>query len=260
MSEVAEPHPDDSEPQRERVLVLGGGSEIAGAIVAELQARRPVQALLAGRREDALEAAARPLRERGARVEVMGGVDALDRAGHRAAIQRAFDQLGEVDVVLLALGVLGERGGLPDDISNAVEVLDVNLVGAGSLLLESAAALRREGRGTIVVLSSIAAERARRANVVYGASKAGLDALAQGLADALHGVVRVVVVRPGFVETTMTRGLARPPLACSPQEVARVTVRALEGERQTVWAPPTLRAAAIAMRLMPRALFRRMSF
>lgn len=248
----------ESEARRRRVLVLGGTSEIARAILLELHGRGPVEAVLAGRSETSLEDAAAALRDRGLRVEVLGGVDALERATHREAVEKGVELLGGIDVVLLALGVLGERGGMPADVPAAVEVLEVNVVGAGSLLMESAAALARQGSGTIVVLSSIAAERPRRANAVYGASKAGLDALAQGLADALHGVVRVMVVRPGFVETAMTDGLPRPPLACSPEVVARATVRGLERGAQTVWAPPPLRLVAAAMRLVPRPLFRRM--
>ena len=154
--------------------------------------------------------------------------------------------------------MLGERGGLPDDIAAAASVLQVNLVAAGSLLMRAAGRLREHAGGTIVVLSSVAAERPRRANVVYGASKAGLDSLAQGLADDLHGDgVRVLVVRPGFVRTKMTRGLEAAPLATTPQAVAAVTVAGLERGAHTVWAPPALRWAMLIMKLVPRPLFRR---
>jgi decaprenylphospho-beta-D-erythro-pentofuranosid-2-ulose 2-reductase len=191
---------------------------------------------------------------------VLGGLDASAVGSHRAILAQAFGMLGEVDLVILAVGVLGERGGLPDDIAAALEVLQVNALGSSSLVMESARALSGRGGGTLVVLSSLAAERPRRANVVYSASKAALDGLSQGLADALRlAGVRIVVVRPGFVYTRMTSGLPPPPLACSPETVAKATVRGLNGGAQTVWAPPALRWAGIAMRLMPRALFRRLS-
>ena len=186
-------------------------------------------------------------------------LDALDLDRHEQVIGEAFDELGGADIVILAVGVLGERGGLPDDIAAALEVLQVNMVGAGSLLIHSARRLREQGAGTLVVLSSVAAERPRRANVVYGASKAGLDALAQGLGDALHDQgVRVLVVRPGFVHTRMTRGLAPAPLSTTPQAVARVVVDGLDDGAHTVWAPPALRWLMLVVSMLPRPLFRRL--
>jgi decaprenylphospho-beta-D-erythro-pentofuranosid-2-ulose 2-reductase len=138
-------------------------------------------------------------------------------------------------------------------------VLDVNVVGAGSLLLHSTRALREQGHGSLVVLSSVAAERARASNAVYCASKAGLDVLAQGLADALAGTqVRVLVVRPGFVTTRMTRGLPVPPLSSDPQSVARATVEGLERGATVVWVPGVLRWVMAVLRLLPRPLFRRL--
>src|SRR5208337_1974406 len=159
------------------------------------------------------------------------------------------------DVVILAVGVLGERGGLPSNIESATDVLAVNLVGAGSLMMHAARHLRDGAGGTIVVLSSAAAERPRRANVVYGASKAGLDSLAQGLGDALYDEnVHVLVVRPGFVRTKMTRGLEAAPLASTPETVAGVAVDGLGRGARTVWAPTSLRWAMLVMRALPRPI------
>jgi decaprenylphospho-beta-D-erythro-pentofuranosid-2-ulose 2-reductase len=243
----------------QRVLVLGGTSEIAAALVRELAAAGPCAVALAGRDARGLSEAAVALRDAGCtRVETLP-LQAREPETHAAALARGAELLGGVDVVVLAVGVLGARGGLPEDVAGAVEVLEVNTVGAGSLLLESARALRAQGGGTIVVLSSVAAVRPRATNAVYCASKAGLDALAQGLGDALAGSgVRVVVVRPGFVRTRMTRGLPVPPLATDPGAVARATVRGLRRGAHTVWAPPALRWVMAALRLLPRPLFRRL--
>jgi decaprenylphospho-beta-D-erythro-pentofuranosid-2-ulose 2-reductase len=251
-----------SGPARSGVVVLGGTSEIAEAIVRELASRRACEVALVGRDEQALGAAARRLRVAGcARVEPVSGLEASAPDVHPAILARAFELVGDVDVVIVAVGVLGERGGLPSDTSAALRLLNVNVVGAGSLLIEAARMLRERGAGSLVVLSSVAAERPRRTNVVYGASKAALDALAQGLADALRpDGIRVTVVRPGFVRTRMTAGLRAAPLACSPETVAKATVRGLERGAQTVWAPPALRWVALAMRLTPRPIFRRLSF
>jgi decaprenylphospho-beta-D-erythro-pentofuranosid-2-ulose 2-reductase len=241
-----------------RVLVLGGSSEIALAIVRELQARAPRDVALVGRDAVALAVAAGELGAAGcARVSTFE-LDALELTRHAQVLDEAFRELGGADIVILAVGVLGERGGLPADIAAAAGVLHVNLAGAGSLMMHAARHLRDDGGGTIVVLSSVAAERPRRANAVYGASKAGLDSLARGLGDALHEqCVRVLVVRPGFVKTRMTRGLQAAPLATTPQAVAAVTVDGLDRGAHTVWAPPPLRWLMLAMKLIPRPLFRK---
>jgi decaprenylphospho-beta-D-erythro-pentofuranosid-2-ulose 2-reductase len=111
----------------------------------------------------------------------------------------------------------------------------------------------------MIVLSSVAAERPRAANAVYGAAKAGLDSLAQGLADAGHGTgPRVLVVRPGFVKTRMTAGLRPAPFATTPEAVAEATVRALRGRAHTVWVPAVLRLVFAVLRHLPRPLFRRL--
>ncbi len=242
-----------------RVVVLGGTSEIALAIVRELQSRAPREVALLGRDPDALERTARDLTGLGCERALSFKLDALELDSHERALDQAIQALGGADIVILAVGVLGERGGLPTDVLDALQVLDVNLVGAGSLLIRSAQRLRAQQAGTLVVLSSVAGERPRSANVVYGASKAGLDALAQGLGDALHGDgVRMLVVRPGFVQTRMTRGLAPAPLSTTPQAVARVVVDGLDRGAHTVWAPPALRWLMIVVCLLPRPLFRRL--
>ncbi len=258
----------------QRVLVLGGTSEIAAAIVRELAADSPCEVVLAGRDEERLRGAAQGLLREGCRRVETIPLEAIPVKAfplgasrpvsarpdsHREILARGIELLGGVDLVILAVGVLGERGGLPEDVSAAVEVLEVNVVGAGSLLLESVRALREQGQGAVVVLSSVAAERPRAANAVYCAAKAGLDALAQGLADALAGTgVHVLVVRPGFVRTRMTRGLPVPPLATDPQTVARLTVRGLRRGAQTVWAPAALRWVMLVLRVLPRPIFRRL--
>jgi decaprenylphospho-beta-D-erythro-pentofuranosid-2-ulose 2-reductase len=241
-----------------RVLVLGGSSEIALAIVCELQSRTPRDVVLVGRDAAALSTAARELTGAGCPNVSTFELDALDLAGHEEGLERALAPLGGADIVIVAVGVLGDRGGLPADIAAAAGVLQVNLVGAGSLLMHAARRLGDAGGGTIIVLSSVAAERPRRANVVYGASKAGLDSLAQGLGDALHEQhVHVLVVRAGFVKTKMTRGLDPAPLASTPQAVAGVVVDGLDRGAHTVWAPRSLRWLMFVMRLIPRPLFRR---
>jgi NAD(P)-dependent dehydrogenase (short-subunit alcohol dehydrogenase family) len=130
-------------------------------------------------------------------------------------------------------------------------------VGLGALA--SRAITRHAGRGVLVLLSSVAAERARRSNFVYGSSKAGVDAFYTGLGDSLVGTgVSVLIVRPGFVKTKMTEGMQPAPLSTTADEVAEVIVRALESGAEEVWAPRPLRAVMSVLRHVPRPVFRRL--
>jgi decaprenylphospho-beta-D-erythro-pentofuranosid-2-ulose 2-reductase len=240
------------------LLLVGGSSEIGGAIAEKLAAQGPLRAYLLGRDRSRLEEAGKRLGEHGVLTEI-DEVDAGDRANHGAALERAFSSLGRVDLVVVAVGVLAAQDGLDADTDEALEVMDVNFVGTGSLLLHALRKLREQGTGALIVLSSVAAERPRASNAIYGAAKAGLDALAQGLADSCAGSgVRVLVVRPGFVKTRMTAGLDPAPFATTPQAVAEATVSALNGNAHTIWVPGHLRFVFSALRHLPRPIFRRL--
>jgi decaprenylphospho-beta-D-erythro-pentofuranosid-2-ulose 2-reductase len=176
--------------------------------------------------------------------------DATDVAGQAAAIAGLFDRHGDLDVVLAVAGVLD---------GSPAEVIGTNFLGLAAALAPAAERLRAQGHGTLVVLSSVAGERARRSNYLYGSSKAGLDAFAQGLGDALAGSgVGVLVVRPGFVHTKMTAGLDPAPLATTPEKVADAIVAGLAHGSHTVWVPGVLRWVMSVLRHLPRPLFRRL--
>jgi decaprenylphospho-beta-D-erythro-pentofuranosid-2-ulose 2-reductase len=240
------------------VLVLGGGSEIALAITRRLVGRRARTVVLAGRSPSALQGAAAELAGLGATTSEVVAFDALETKGHDAFVDDVFERYGDFDLVILAFGVLGSQEVAEADTAAAVEVLQTNFVGAVSVALPVARHLRRQGHGTLMVISSVAAERARRANFVYGSSKAGLDAFAQGLGDSLVGSgARVMIVRPGFVHTKMTAGMAPAPMSTTPEKVADVVVKGLESGAETVWAPAPLRFVMSAMRHLPRPVFRK---
>ncbi|KUJ66946.1 short-chain dehydrogenase [Streptomyces albus subsp. albus] len=240
------------------LLVLGGTSEIALATAARLIERRTRTVWLAGRPSPALTAAAERLRGLGAADTRTVPFDALDPASHETVLGKVFAE-GDIDMVLLAFGVLGDQRRDEDEPMAAVRVAQTNYVGAVSSALVCAQAMRRQGHGSLVVLSSVAAERARRANFVYGSSKAGLDAFAQGLGDALHGSgAHVMVVRPGFVRTRMTAGLPAAPLATTPEAVAEAIEGGLRRRAETVWVPAALRPVMSVLRHVPRAVFRRL--
>ncbi|MEV5016737.1 decaprenylphospho-beta-D-erythro-pentofuranosid-2-ulose 2-reductase [Streptomyces sp. NPDC053780] len=239
------------------LLVLGGTSEIALATARRLVARRTRTVWLAGRPSPALDAAAEQLRGLGAEVRAVA-FDALDPGSHEEALGKVFAE-GDVDLVLLAFGILGDQAHDEREPLNAVRVAQTNYTGAVSAGLVAARALQAQGHGSLVVLSSVAGERARRANFIYGSSKAGLDAFAQGLGDALHGTgVHVMVVRPGFVRSRMTAGMEEAPLATTPEAVATAIELGLRRRSETVWVPGALRVVMSAVRHLPRALFRRL--
>ncbi|MEU3525355.1 SDR family NAD(P)-dependent oxidoreductase [Streptomyces sp. NPDC038707] len=239
------------------LLVLGGTSEIALATARRLIARRTRTVWLAGRPSLALENAAGSLRALGADVHTVA-FDALAPETHEGVLGKVFAD-GPVDLVLLAFGVLGDQAHDERDPVRAVQVAQTNYTGAVSAGLVAGRALQGQGHGWLVVLSSAAAERARRADFIYGSSKAGLDAFAQGLGDALYGTgARVMVVRPGFVRTRSTAGRPRTPLATTPEAVATAIELGLRRAAETVWVPGSLRLLTAALRHAPRALFRRL--
>jgi decaprenylphospho-beta-D-erythro-pentofuranosid-2-ulose 2-reductase len=245
------------------LLVLGGGSDLGAAIAERLVRDGCRVVVLAGRHPDAMAPVADRLRAAGAeRVEVVRW-DAADIGSHCEAVDAAFAALGpsvDLDGVLLAAGVLGNQADFDADPAAAAAAVTANYTGPVSTLLHVARRLRAQGHGTIVVLSSVAGERVRRANYVYGSSKAGLDAFAQGLGDALAGDgVRVLVVRPGWVRTKMTEGMEPAPFATTPEAVADAVADGLAKGRDMVWAPPVLRAVFSAFRHLPRPLWRKVA-
>ena len=241
------------------VLVLGGGSEIALATVRALVAGRTRRVVLAARRPGELEGVAAELRGAGAETVSLVAFDADEVERHAAFVDEVFDAHGDLDVVLVAAGVLGEPEPAESDPVAAAAILHTNFTGLAAAMIAASQRLRTQGHGTLVVLSSVAGERGRRSNFVYGASKAGLDAFAQGLGDALHGSgVRVLVVRPGFVTGRMTAGLKPAPLSTTPEAVGAAIVAGLAGRAHTVWVPGPLRFVFSALRHLPRPLFRRL--
>lgn len=240
------------------VAVLGATSEIAGAVLDELVDRGASRLVLAARDREAVERTAARYRELGvATVEVVPfEATALDT--HSEVVGRIFSG-GDVDVAIVAFGVLGNQATDETDPLAAARVVQTNYTAAVSVGVALSDGLRRQGHGAIVVLSSVAGERARRSNFVYGSSKAGLDAFYQGLAAALEPQgVQVLVVRPGFVRTRMSAGMDPAPLSTTAEEVARVVVNGLDRRARVVWVPPALQAVMAVVRHLPTPVFRRL--
>jgi decaprenylphospho-beta-D-erythro-pentofuranosid-2-ulose 2-reductase len=239
------------------LLLLGGTSEIGLAVAARYAANRPLRVVLAGRPGERLDAAADSLRAKGCTVSVLP-FDARAPETHEEVVGKAFAD-GDIDVTVVAFGVLGDQEKAWTDVSAAREMVEANYTGAVTVGVALADRLKRQGHGSLVAISSVAGERPRRSNFVYGSTKAGMDAFYTGLTEALrpHGV-KVSVVRPGFVKSRMTEGLSPAPLAQTPDEVAEVIVTVVRTGAEQAWAPAPMRWVMFVLRHLPRALFRRL--
>lgn len=238
----------------QRILLIGGTSEIGLAIVSALPLSEDTELVLAGRDPARMAAAVSKLPCRVATVDY----DASAAGTTAQMVSAAF--AGEApDLVISAVGVLTPQEQLDAQPDLASSLVTANFTSHVAALLDIAGRMRAAGRGTIVILSSIAAVRPRKANYVYGAAKAGLDAFGRGLTDALHGTgVRVLLVRPGFVIGRMTAGLDPAPLSSTPAQVGAAVAARIGGPSGVVWVPQALRPVAGLLRLMPRPAWRRM--
>jgi NAD(P)-dependent dehydrogenase (short-subunit alcohol dehydrogenase family) len=241
------------------VLVLGGRSEIGLAVAHRLVGHGHATVVLAARRSGELDAEEAALRAAGASVVERVEFDADDVENHHKVLADVATRFGPLDVVVTAFGILGDQQLAERDAAHALAVVHTDYVAHVSILTHLATLLRAQGHGRLVVFSSVAGVRVRRANYVYGSAKAGLDGFASGLADALAGSgVHLLLVRPGFVIGRMTTGMTPAPLSSTPDQVADATVRALRRGRGVVWVPPLLRPMFAVMRVLPRPIWRRL--
>lgn len=234
------------------VAVFGGRSEIGLEIATRLAAG------------NVLVLASRPGGERpevpGAERVLHVDFDADDVAAHAAVVEAVEADAGPIDIAVLTFGVLGDQALAETDNAEVVRILHTDFVAQASLLTVLARTMRPRGAGTLVAFSSVAGQRVRRPNYVYGSAKAGLDGFASGMADALHGSgVDLVIARPGFVIGRMTQGMEPAPFSSTPAQVADAVVnRIREGGPVELWIPWQLRAMFFVARFVPRAIWRRM--
>jgi decaprenylphospho-beta-D-erythro-pentofuranosid-2-ulose 2-reductase len=249
----------DALGEMQSVLVLGGTSDIALAIVRKVVARRGARVVLAARKPETCDSAAAVLRDAGASEVHSVAFDATDFASHEGFVRATFDRFGDFDLVLVAFGVLGDQARAEHDPGAALEIVQTNFSGTVSVTVPLVTRLRAQGHGDLVLLSSVAGERVRRSNFVYGSSKAGIDGYYQGVAASLAtSGVRVMIVRAGFVHTKMTEGLKAAPLSVTADAVADAVVRGLARGREIVWVPPAMRYVMVVLRHLPVAVFRRL--
>jgi short-subunit dehydrogenase len=239
------------------VAIFGGRSEIGLQLATRLASGATV--LLLARRADKLDDEVAAVRAAGATAVHVREFDADDLASHAPLVESIIAEHGPIRTAVLSFGILGDQSLAEKDPGHAAAIVHTDYVAQVSLLTVLANTMRSAGSGSIVVFSSVAGVRVRRANYVYGSAKAGLDGFCSGLADALHGTgVHLLVVRPGFVIGRMTEGMTPAPLSSTPDQVAAATVRALVRRRRTVWVPSALRPMFAGLRLLPQFVWRRM--
>ena len=240
------------------VLILGATSAIARAAAASFAARG-YPLYLAGRDHAELERLAGNLKIRYG-IDVRCGLfDAEDYAGHATFISRVRTEVGAVYGVLLAFGHLGEQRLATQDARALELIVAVNFTGAVSILEHCAEMLERQRAGFIIAISSVAGERGRQSNYLYGAAKGGLSIYLQGLRNRLFGAgVSVLTVKPGFVDTAMTFGRPGLFLLAEPEQVGEQIVQALERGADLIYIPWFWRYIMFAIRLLPEALFKRL--
>jgi short-subunit dehydrogenase len=239
------------------VVIFGGRSEIGVELATRLA--RGAAVVLAARRADQLAEQMAAVEAAGAEAVHVVEFDADDVASHGPVVDAIVAEHGRIGTAVLAFGILGDQARAEVDAMHAAAIVHTDFTAQVSLLTVLAARMRVDGSGDLVVFSSVAGARVRRANYVYGSAKAGLDGFARGLTDALHGSgVHLLLVRPGFVIGRMTEGMAPAPLSSTPGQVADAAARALRKRRYEVWVPPLLSVLVFAFRLMPRAVWRRL--
>ena len=243
----------------QRILIIGATSAIAEAVARRFAARGARLYLLA-RNLERLRDLASDLAIRGAATVDCAGLDvnAFDR--HPAAIEDAARAMGGIDVALIAHGTLGDQAACEQSIELTLLELSTNAISVISLLTLLANRFETQGGGSIAVVSSVAGDRGRRSNYVYGAAKGAVTIFLQGLRNRLQrSGVHVLTIKPGFVDTPMTAALEKGPLWSSPERIAQGIERALELKRDVVYLPAWWRLAMTAIKLIPERIFKKLS-
>jgi decaprenylphospho-beta-D-erythro-pentofuranosid-2-ulose 2-reductase len=241
-----------------KILVIGATSTIAQQ-VARLLCMEGVEIHLLGRDQVKLNDIAADLQVRGAKVSVHT-VDLNDLAAHQKVINESIDILGGLDLVLLAYGTLPDQPRCEQDTELATREITTNYLSAQSLLSILANHMEAQGSGSIAVISSVAGDRGRKSNYIYGSAKAGLTVYLQGLRNRLATKnVHVLTIKPGFVDTPMTRDFKKGLLWVGPDKVARDIVRAIRKKRDVLYTPWYWQWIMLIIKLIPERIFKKMN-
>lgn len=241
------------------ILLLGGTSEIGLAICAEYLKKGPARVILAALPGDPLrEDAVATMKAAGASEVQVVDFDALDTESHPKVIEQAWAS-GDVDVAVVAFGIDGDGEIFWQDQRKAVMMAEINYTAAVSVGVLLGEKMKAQGYGRILAMSSVAGERVRRFNFVYGSTKAGLDGFYLGLGEALAPFgPRVTVIRPGMVRTKLSAHAKENGLTVDKEDVAAMAVAASQKGKEIVWVPGPIRFVMAILRHVPRPIFRRL--
>ena len=247
--------------QPQTVVVLGGTSDIAEAIVAQLCAARTRNVVVAGRNREALERAAELAQGAGATATNVVVFDALDPTNATATIDACFAAIGApVDLVIVAVGLLGDQLADEENPAAAAAIATVNYTWPVAALAALKPKMVQQGTGRILVISSVAGIRVRRGSYLYSSAKAGLDRHCEGMADALLGTgVSLQILRPGFVHTKMTKGMDAAPFSVDAERVATDTVAGLASSARVIYSPGIMKWLFAILRHLPAPLWRKIN-
>src|SRR5882757_3620109 len=252
------------------ILLLGGTSEIGLAICERYLRNAPARIVLTALPDDPLrDNSVAQMQAAGAKSVEVIDFDAIDTESHPKVIDAAFkDGVGgprDIDVAIVAFGLLGDAEELWQNQRKAVQVAEINYTAAVSVGVLLGEKMRAQGFGQIIAMSTVAGERVRRSNFVYGSTKAGLDGFYLGLGEALRpSGVRVLVIRPGQVRTTTTiehwksTCVKEAPFTVDKEAVAELAVTSAAKGKELVWAPGTFRHVMMVLRHIPRPIFRKL--
>ena len=241
------------------ILLLGGTSEIGLAICERYLRNAHARIVLADLPDHpGKDKAVAQMKAAGAKSVEWIDFDGVDTASHPKVIDAAFAG-GDVDVAIVAFGLLGDAEELWQNQRKAVQIAEINYTAAVSVGVLLGEKMRAQGFGQIIAMSTVAGERVRRSNFVYGSTKAGLDGFYLGLSEALREYgVRVLVIRPGQVRTRMSAHIKEAPLTVDKEYVANLAVTASAKGKELVWAPAAFRYVMMVLRHIPRSIFRKL--
>jgi decaprenylphospho-beta-D-erythro-pentofuranosid-2-ulose 2-reductase len=242
-----------------RIIVLGATSGIAEACC-RLWAERGEVLYLVGRNAEKLAAVAADLRTRGAAFVDTAVADLDDTAKHPELLAHAINSIGGLDVAYLSVGVLGDQAKAERSFPEAAQILHTNFVAAASLLTWLGNYCAQRHAGTLAVLSSVAGDRGRKSNYVYGASKAGLTAFVAGLRNRIDREgVRVMTIKPGPVKTAMTAGMKNSEGFADVSQVAATIVKAIDKGQDVLYVPGKWRLIMAVIRAVPERVFKKLN-